>query len=112
MRVILEMEGVGFIGASKLNYIVFEKFQEGKDKQGNPTKHPASPKFFMSLSSALDEFRCFFLGKKLVSARNACKSLDELLARVEKINKEWSEFYGKYRLKTEKELKEGVGGGD
>jgi chromosome segregation ATPase len=100
MKIVLEMEGVGFIGVSKISYMVFERFDEYLDKKtGEMKKYPSKARYFQSLEAALEDLRCFFVGKKLATARNHCKSIDELLARIEKINKEWEKFYGKYRLK-------------
>jgi hypothetical protein len=105
VKLILELEGVGYLGVNSCNYIFFTGWQEGSLKNGKPYKTPVNCKYFMSLGSALEEMRCYCLGKKLAFMRKHATSIDELLAKIDKINKDWDKFYHEKGILCEDELK-------
>jgi hypothetical protein len=107
MKMILDSD-FGKIAVTRYNYIVFHSWRDSVDKDGNKIKIPASCKYFPSVRSALEDLRCYNLGLKLAKYKKTAESISQLMGRIEKINKEWNNFYNKYQLENIKDEKIGV----
>jgi len=107
MRIILEMEGVAYIGVARDNYIVFQGYSnEYQGGGGSAREKIKNPKYFPSLGAALEELRMYHQGKRLAMAKKPAKDFAALLERVEKINAEWEAFYEHWKLNNERTLKD------
>jgi hypothetical protein len=98
MKVILELEGVGYVAVHSHGWTVFDKWIEVK-KDGVVTgdKTPSNSKHFGTLRGAIEELREVFQAKKIMKGEPA-KSLKELMERIDKANEEWKKFYDEHQI--------------